>query len=147
MDLIKEELINKINNADLDTLLAMKAVFEKPQAEIFEVFSAEKLKDKELRKWEIKIAKDLLKFMKSVYKNSKKNPNISEDQRLTFSSDDADIKQILDKSDIIKKIWLRARINNLNDMDLQIWIEWFWARKLSINEDDNLVLKWDRLRH
>jgi len=143
IDLIKKELIDKINSSNLDTLLAMKVALEKPQAEIFEIFSAEKLKDKELWKWEIKIAKDLLKFMKSIYDGSKKNTALSEEQRKTFSPKDPAIKEILDKSNIIKKIGLNAWIKNLNDMDVQIWFMDIWVRKMCIVWNGNLFL-WQR---
>ena len=141
--LIREKLIDKINSADFDTLLVLEKSLEQPKKEILEIFSTEKLKDKSIWKEESKLAKDLLKFMKSIYKDSKDNASISEEQRRTFSPEDPLIKEFLDKSGVIKKIGLRAWVSNLRDMNVKIWFMDIWVYKLSINEEKKLILDID----
>ena len=158
--LIREKLIDKINSADLDTLLVLEKSIEQPKKEILEVFSTEKLKNKFSRKEEIKIAKELLKFIKSINDKTQKDPafaiskktkilsatrEIPTPWKKIFSIHDPIIEEILKKSGMVKEIGIKKRIDKINaeGVYFSTWRP-FLEKKYKMSLDgDNLVLDTD----
>jgi len=120
LDLVRQDLIDRINTTDLATLLRLKKSLETPKKEIFDALTTEKLQDKTLRKSEIKIAKTLLKFMRDSFWKNAENASLTEDEKIAFSPEAFEIKEILDKSAIIKDIGLESWVNHLNSLGTQI---------------------------
>lgn len=98
------------------------------------------MENKELRKKEIKISQDVLKLMKKKYKERSKFVAMDDEEKRIFSPEDPEIKNILERSDIIKRIGLKKRINYIYNVDIP-WFKKGISRWYGLNyEKGDLVL-------
>ncbi len=86
---------------------------------LYDTLNDEKLKDKRLNEKNIYL--DLVKLLKKLTQERRKNTWIQEIDKNKFDLNEPAIKDLLNKSLFVKEIWIEKWIKNFVDQKIRLW--------------------------
>jgi len=94
--------------------------------------------NKKLRNNEVKVYKKLTNLLKEMSEKRKKNKWISKKDWTLFDVNEPEVQNILDKSLLVKELWLKNRITHLSDLGIHVLFIMEWAHySVRFNEEEN----------
>jgi len=87
--------------------------------DLYDTLNNENLKEE--REKERELYKSLIKLLRKLTKERRKHPWIGKENRTTFGLEEPAIKDLLNKSLFIEKVWLKEWIEKFNSQEIHLW--------------------------
>ncbi len=127
---LKSKVLNDISSIEdrklleeVSDFLALKKQMKTMEKEywnnLYDTLDDEKMKGKWSKEKELYV--DLVRLLKNLTKERRKNPSIDEKDKNTFDTNEPAIKNLLNKSLFIGNIWLEKWIKKLYDQWVRLW--------------------------